>query len=140
MSTLDNQAADEHPAGDAAEEPGGVRREAFIPLRKADLGQTLSASLPPDAAAAFGRLCRLLHVLISCRLQATVEELKEAYAPFDPDTDTRRPIARDPASSTCCGPACSNSSAGCWRTATSFAWPRTRSTPRSRVAAIGGCT
>ena len=90
MSTLDNQAADEHPAGDAAEEPGGVRREAFIPLRKADLGQTLSASLPPDAAAAFGRLCRLLHVLISCRLQATVEELKEAYAPFDPDTDTRR--------------------------------------------------
>ncbi len=92
MSTLDDQTADRRHSGAAPDAPTASRPEAFIPLRKADLGETLSAGLPPDDAAAFGRFCRLLHVLISCRLQATVEELKEAYASFDPDADTRRGV------------------------------------------------
>jgi hypothetical protein len=78
-------------------EPGngtaaGVRPEAFIPLRKADLGQTL-AKLPgvePTAAADFGRFCRMLHAVMHAQMQHSLEELKQAYAPFDPDADTRR--------------------------------------------------
>jgi len=68
-----------------------ARPEAYIPLRKRDLGETLARfpGLKVEDAASFQRLCRLLHALVHCHLEATLDELKDAYAPFDPDADTR---------------------------------------------------
>ncbi len=95
MSTLQNQ-----PSGaakpDVADSPannGAVRaaREQFIPLRKAELVDALARSVDssPGQSAAFRRFCRLLQSLVHGEYQATLEELKDAYAPFDPDADTR---------------------------------------------------
>jgi hypothetical protein len=70
----------------------GPVREQFIPLRKSDLVETL-ASLPElghGEGDAFRRLCCLVHGLVHRDYQATLEELKDDYAPFDPDADTRR--------------------------------------------------
>lgn len=93
MATLNNppNAGDRSPDEARTRPATGGRAEGFIPLRKADLGATLAAttSLSTEHAEAFGRFCRLLHVLIHCQLQATLEDLKSAYAPFDPDADTR---------------------------------------------------
>lgn len=92
MATLNNPAPDaEGRARGDATRNNSARPEAFIPLRKTDLGQTLARLPGLEAAAteAFGRFCRLLHVVIHCQLQRTIEELKQAYAPFDPDSDTR---------------------------------------------------
>jgi hypothetical protein len=79
MSTLENQPRD------------APRRESFIPLRKTDLAETLArqAALPDALEAQFRRFCRMLHVLVHGEFQAALEELKDAYAPFDPDSDTR---------------------------------------------------
>ncbi len=93
MSTLENQPPPASPEGaqqrPAAALPHG--RDQFIPLRKADLAETLCATpqLPDGGAAAFVRFCRLLHALVQSQLQARFEEVKQAYAPFDPDSDTR---------------------------------------------------
>lgn len=77
-----------------ADQPGLAdqqRREAFIPLRKRDLAETLARypGLAVENAAQLQRFCRLLHALVHCHLESTLEELKHAYAPFDPDADTR---------------------------------------------------
>jgi hypothetical protein len=67
------------------------KREQFIPLRKAELVECLAGGqgLTPGDAEAFRRLCRLFQGLLHREFQATLEELKNAYAPFDPDADTR---------------------------------------------------
>jgi hypothetical protein len=66
-------------------------REQFIPLRKADLVDKLARSqeLSAGDSAAFRRFCERVQSLMHCQYQATLEELKNAYAPFDPDADTR---------------------------------------------------
>jgi len=94
MATLENPGSaepDDSPitAGDSA------RPEAFIPLRKRDLVETLARypGLSPEGAMSFRRFCRLLHALVHCHLEAALDELKEAYAPFDPDADTRAGVA-----------------------------------------------
>lgn len=91
MSTLENQPRESPDKSTAASPRPDARREQFIPLRKTDLAETLARSfaLSPAEAAAFGRFCRLLHVLVHCQFQSALEELKDAYAPFDPDADTR---------------------------------------------------
>ncbi len=93
MSTLENQPheASTGESADSSAPPGAARPEPFIPLRKTDLAKTLSHScaLPPAETEAFGRFCRLLHVLVHGQFHAALEELKDAYAPFDPDADTR---------------------------------------------------
>ena len=65
-------------------------REQFIPLRKADLVETLAGTpgLSEAEQRQLRRFCRLLDVLLHCEYQAALEELKNAYAPFDPDADT----------------------------------------------------
>jgi hypothetical protein len=93
MSTLENQPREAR-TGEAAESsapPRAARPEPFIPLRKTDLARTLlrHGSLGPADAEAFGRFCRLLHVLVHGEFHSALEELKDAYAPFDPDADTR---------------------------------------------------
>jgi hypothetical protein len=66
-------------------------REQFIPLRKAELVDVLadSAVLPPAEADGFRRVCGLVEGILHREFHATLEELKNAYAPFDPDADTR---------------------------------------------------
>ena len=66
-------------------------RGRFIPFRKTDLvAMTLKADLVPRAKEAdFHAVHRLLEALLHYEYHALLEDLKEAYAPFNPDTDTR---------------------------------------------------
>jgi hypothetical protein len=65
-------------------------REYFIPLRKGDLLALLLAD--PALTADERALGRQVAAMVTARLHydfhRTLEELKEAYAPFDPDADT----------------------------------------------------
>jgi hypothetical protein len=92
MSTLKNQVNVEVDSAPATTAPPAEAREQFIPLRRVDLAQALSrdAGLGAVEAAALARFCRLLHAVVRGHFQATLEQLKETYAPFDPDADTRR--------------------------------------------------
>lgn len=65
-------------------------REHFIPLRKADLIARLAAdsSLSAHEREQFLELCRRLEAAFHNEYHERLEELKDAYAPFDPDADT----------------------------------------------------
>ncbi len=71
--------------GDAA------AREHFIPLRKSDLRSLLAdqPDVSPAERAQFLELATLLEATFHYEYHARLEELKDAYAPFDPDADTR---------------------------------------------------
>ncbi len=64
----------------------------FIPFRKADLIEMglQQGPLPETAAADFRELCRRLEALLHFEYHRLLEKIKDAYAPFDPDADTRR--------------------------------------------------
>ena len=66
-------------------------REHYIPLRKADLIQRLTAdsSLELDERAGLVAFCKLLDATIHHQYHARLTALKEAYAPFDPDADAQ---------------------------------------------------
>src|ERR1700676_1464478 len=66
-------------------------REHFIPLRKNDLMQLLlhDKQLPPGQREPFRQFCRLISATIHFEYLAKLEDLKDAYAPFDPDADTK---------------------------------------------------
>jgi hypothetical protein len=92
MSSLGNQpaaaaAASKAPPPSAARAPAP---EQFIPVRKAELAAALAAqpNLSEAQAHALGRFCRLVDVLVHCEFHAVLQDLKNAYAPFDPDADT----------------------------------------------------
>jgi hypothetical protein len=75
-------------------------REHFIPLRRDELVGWLCAknALPPDERDQFCSLCRHLSAAIHFQFNRRFEELKTAYAPFDPDSDLQplvRPSAED---------------------------------------------
>ena len=94
MSTLQNppSAAAKPNVADSPSNNGVVAaREQFIPLRKTELVDALARSVDslPGVPAAFRRFCQILQSLVHCEYQSTLEELKDAYAPFDPDADTR---------------------------------------------------
>jgi hypothetical protein len=65
-------------------------REHYIPIRKTDLVDLLSddPKLPPAERDQFQRFCRGLAATLHCEYQARLEELKDSYAYFDPDSDT----------------------------------------------------
>jgi hypothetical protein len=69
-------------------------REHYIPLRKSDLVDLLCKDLAPDRAA--GQVFRQFGELISATFHyeyyKLLEDLKDAYAPFDPDSVTA-PVA-----------------------------------------------
>jgi hypothetical protein len=67
-----------------------ANREHFIPIRKTDLVELLcsDAQLPRADQEQFRRFCRGLIATLHCEYQARLEELKDAYAFFDPDSDT----------------------------------------------------
>ena len=64
--------------------------EHFIPLRKQELIDLLCANgLRREEADEFRQFARLLGATYHFQYQQKLEELKTAYAPFDPDADTR---------------------------------------------------
>jgi len=64
-------------------------REHFIPLRKTDLVRLLTDDhrLLPYERVPFGQFCELVGATIHHAYHGRLEELKAAYAPFDPDAD-----------------------------------------------------
>jgi hypothetical protein len=70
------------------------RREHFIPLRKSDLVKLLAdeAHLSGDERDAFRQLCRLMDATFHYEYHHRLEELKDLYAPFNPDSVTKTPL------------------------------------------------
>jgi hypothetical protein len=66
-------------------------REHFIPLRKSDLIDLLSRDKKISAAdrEAFRQFCTLVSAVFHFEYLRQLEDLKDAYAPFDPDADTK---------------------------------------------------
>ncbi len=66
-------------------------REQFIPIRKTDLVELLCRDWPltPHDREQFRRFCRRLDATLHCEYHARLEQLKDAYAGFDPDADTQ---------------------------------------------------
>lgn len=66
-------------------------RGRFVPFRKADLiSMCLDAGLVPQKAASdFHDFHRILEALLHYEYHRLLESLKNAYAPFNPDADTR---------------------------------------------------
>jgi hypothetical protein len=66
-------------------------REHFIPLRKQELVELLCRDkrLSEADAEAFRQFCRLVAATYHFQYHQKLEELKRAYAPFDPDADTQ---------------------------------------------------
>lgn len=66
-------------------------REQFIPIRKTDLVELLCRDWPLTAHDRdhFRRFCRRLDATLHCEYHARLEQLKDAYATFDPDSDTQ---------------------------------------------------
>jgi hypothetical protein len=67
---------------------GGL--EHFIPLRKAELIERLcrQGDLAPADEDGFRRLCQLVDATLHFEYHAQLEDLQNAYAPFDCDSDT----------------------------------------------------
>ena len=75
-------------------------REHFIPVRKADLVRLLAdQALRPAERQQFLALCRMLEATFHFEYHQRLEELKDAYAWFDPDADTqpKTPLTLDQA-------------------------------------------
>jgi len=66
--------------------------EHFIPIRRGELVDLLCADwdLKPPDRDLFRQFCRLVTATLHFEYNRRLEELKDAYAPFDPDRDTRR--------------------------------------------------
>ena len=66
-------------------------REHYIPLRRSDLVRLLTQDkgLPVTEREPFRRFARLVTAVFHFEYQQQLEELKDAYAPFDPDSETR---------------------------------------------------
>ena len=80
--------------------PANAVNDRFIPFRKADLIEMglQQGPLPETAAADFRELCRLLEALLHFEYHQLLEKIKDAYAPFNPDADTRQLQSLDAAS------------------------------------------
>jgi hypothetical protein len=74
-------------------------REHFIPLRKSDLIELLcrDKKLPAAEREPFRQFCILVSSVFHFEYLKQLEELKDAYAPFDPDADTKplQPVSDD---------------------------------------------
>src|ERR1044072_9728 len=67
-------------------------REHYIPLRRQDLVALLCGDrdLPQAAASQFRQFCELLSATFHFEYHRLLEELKDEYAPFDPDACTKQ--------------------------------------------------
>jgi hypothetical protein len=81
-----------HSQADGAGSSGAAKPhlEHFIPWRKAELIDRLIAQpgLTPAEQDGFKRFCELLGATLHFEYLAQFDDLKNAYAPFDPDADT----------------------------------------------------
>lgn len=68
-----------------------VDREHFIPFRRADVVRMCleDGRLSPEEQASFDEFRRILEALYHFTFHQKLETLKECYAPFNPDQDTR---------------------------------------------------
>jgi hypothetical protein len=64
-------------------------REHFIPLRRSELVRLLCGQLPAGEDSLFRRFCDLLCDRVHIEFYRLLDRLKDDYAPFDPDTDTK---------------------------------------------------
>jgi hypothetical protein len=66
-------------------------REHYIPLRRSDLIELLckDKGLPAADREQFRQFCRLVTAWYHFQYHEQLEELKNEYAPFDPDTETK---------------------------------------------------
>jgi len=66
-------------------------REHFIPLRKNDVIELLmrQPELPASERDNFVQFCKLVVATYHFEYHKSLEDLKDAYAPFDPDADTK---------------------------------------------------
>ena len=66
-------------------------RSRFIPFRKADIVDMCirDAGLTGDETEEFRQFSQILEALFHFEFQRPLETLKNSYAPFNPDTDTR---------------------------------------------------
>jgi hypothetical protein len=73
-----------------------LNREHYIPLRQSELVELLARddNLPAGDRAPFLQFCRLVAAVFHYEYHDHLLRLKDAYAPFDPDADTRalRPL------------------------------------------------
>jgi hypothetical protein len=67
-------------------------REHFIPIRRSELLELLCAdkNLKPEERDAFRQFVRLIVATLHYEDNQRLEELKDSYAPFDPDRDTKQ--------------------------------------------------
>lgn len=74
-------------------------REHYIPVRKRDLVDLLcrQPGLDDEAKAQFRQLCRLLDATLHFGYHTQLEELKDAYSVFDPDSETKPLVPHTPA-------------------------------------------
>ena len=66
----------------------------FIPFRKRDIVEMLLAEERLDHAQAtqFRQFCQILESIFHFDYHRRLEALKNAYAPLNPDRDTRAPV------------------------------------------------
>src|SRR5437868_744879 len=66
-------------------------REHFIPLRRSEMVDMLCADkdLPAEERESFRQFCRLITAIYHFEYNQTLDRLKTAYAPFDPDSDCK---------------------------------------------------
>jgi hypothetical protein len=90
--------SDESEGAEIPDDAPHWRREHFIPLRKADLVRLLAddAHLAGIQRQQFLQLCTLLNATFHYMFHELLEELKDLYAPFDPDSVTAKPHAMSP--------------------------------------------
>jgi hypothetical protein len=71
-----------------------LQLQRFIPFRKSDVVEMCltEGRLPDSAGSAFRDFCRILEALFHFEFHRVLERLKDSYAPFDPDADTRQII------------------------------------------------
>lgn len=74
-------------------------REHYIPVRKSDLVELLcrQPGLDDEAKSQFRQLCRLLDSTLHFGYHAQLEDLKDAYSIFDPDSETKPLVPHTPA-------------------------------------------
>jgi hypothetical protein len=81
----------ETPAGETRTVSAGPATQRFIPFRRSDLVEMLADNgrLAQSDQAGFRALVRLLNAVFHHDFHEQLETLKDAYAPFNPDPDTR---------------------------------------------------
>jgi len=68
----------------------------FIPFRKYDIVEMcLKDNLLPDQETEFRHLSSMLSNIYHFEFHKIIESIKDSYAPIDPDSDTRKPLATE---------------------------------------------